>query len=44
MLPFATGLTIGIWIGTYYNCKPTIEHIQKYIKENMPKQKTDKQD
>ena len=39
MFQFITGLTIGIWVGTHYNCKPTVDAFEKYIKENIPKQK-----
>lgn len=44
MLPFVSGLTIGIWLGTYYNCKPTMDLIHKYLEENIPKQKSKKQE
>ena len=36
MLQFILGFSIGIYIGTYYNCKPQIENIIKTIKNNIP--------
>ena len=39
MLQFISGVVVGVWVGTHYNCKPYIEHISKYIKENLPKPK-----
>jgi hypothetical protein len=39
MFQFISGLIVGIWIGTNYNCKPAIDNVSKYIKENMPKPK-----
>ena len=29
MYKFLLGLGTGIWIGTYYDCKPTIEKIKQ---------------
>lgn len=39
MLEFLLGFSCGIYIATYYNCKPIIEKISKYFKENLPKKK-----
>ena len=36
---FFFGFALGIYIGTYYNCKPIIEKIKKTIKENIPSEK-----
>ena len=33
------GFGLGIYVGTYYNCKPTIETILLNIKKNIPKEK-----
>ena len=33
------GFGIGIYVSTYYDCKPTLEHIIDTIKKNLPKNK-----
>lgn len=35
------GIGIGIYIGTYYECKPIISKIVKVANENIPPQKDD---
>ena len=37
MFPFLCGFATGVYVGTYYDCKPTIEYITIKIKENLPK-------
>ena len=37
MFPFLCGFATGVYVGTYYDCKPTIEYIIIKIKENLPK-------
>lgn len=39
MWKFFLGLTSGIYIGTYYDCKPTINKIEEFIKLNIPNKK-----
>ena len=39
MWRFLIGFTSGIYIGTYYECKPIIEKIDKFIKNNFPESK-----
>ena len=39
MWQFITGFGFGIYIGTYYDCKPALEFVRKTIKENMPVKK-----
>ena len=36
MWQFIVGFSIGIYVGTYYNCKPQIVNIIKTIKKNIP--------
>ena len=31
------GFSAGIYVGTVYDCKPTVEFISKCIKNNIPK-------
>lgn len=42
MLQFIFGFSIGIYIGSYYNCKPQVEELIKIIKEKMPEPTTEK--
>jgi len=39
MWQFILGFTTGIYIGSFYDCKPTIEYAVNKMKENMPKEK-----
>ena len=36
MLEFIFGIMSGIYIGTYYECKPTLQKIGKYLKTYFP--------
>ena len=36
MLEFIFGLSFGIYLGTYYNCKPLTECIVNFIKNKIP--------
>lgn len=36
MWQFFFGIGIGIYIGTYYNCAPSIMFITRKLKENIP--------
>ena len=40
MLYFIIGVGFGIYIGTYYNCKPTLDVIIKNIKKGIPEKKS----
>jgi len=37
MWEFFAGLSLGIYIGTVYDCKPMISKIQNYIDSNLKK-------
>lgn len=39
MFKFISGVTMGIYLGTYYDLKPKIIEIHKFIKKNLPKEK-----
>ena len=39
MLIFSCGFFIGIYIGTYYDCKPVLESCSKYIMKYFPRKK-----
>ena len=39
MWQFLAGFASGIYVGTYYNCKPIIHEIEKKVKEYMPDEK-----
>jgi len=36
MWQFLMGFSAGIYVGTVYDCKPTVEFISKCIKNNIP--------
>ena len=38
-LKFIVGFGLGIYVATYYNCKPIIEKIRKTIEDNIPPEK-----
>jgi hypothetical protein len=33
------GFGIGVYVGTYFNCKPVIDNIVGNIKKNIPESK-----
>mgnify|MGYP001214984954 CR=1 FL=1 len=39
MWQFIMGFASGVYIGSYYDCKPSIDFILKTIKDNAPKEK-----
>ena len=39
MWQFLIGLGVGVYIGSFYNCKPQINNLIKIIKKNIPEQK-----
>lgn len=39
MWQFLVGFGLGLYVGTYYQCKPTLDEIIKNIKTNFPKEK-----
>lgn len=39
MIQIISSFMFGVYVGTNYNCKPYIDKITLYIKENIPKQK-----
>lgn len=44
MWQFVAGFGFGVYIGTYYDCKPALEFLHKTMKENMPEKKNDMSD
>ena len=36
MWQFITGFSLGVYVGTFYDCKPALEYIRKTIKEHIP--------
>jgi len=38
MWQYMLGFISGVYVGTYYNCKPVIENLTDYIKQNLPKE------
>ena len=39
MFLFSCGILIGIYIATYYDCKPVIEVCSKYLIKYFPRKK-----
>ena len=39
MLRILLGFVGGVYIGTFYNCKPIIEKVSEYLKNNLPESK-----
>tara|TARA_B100001093_G_C26844697_1_gene1022200 strand:- start:2676 stop:2810 length:135 start_codon:yes stop_codon:yes gene_type:complete len=33
------GFVAGVYVGTYYDCKPTMNYLIENCKKNMPKEK-----
>lgn len=38
-LNFLIGFGLGVYVGTYYNCKPFIKKVKQTITENLPTEK-----
>lgn len=39
MWQFLTGFGLGVYVGTFYDCRPAIKAVQILLKDNMPKEK-----
>ena len=39
MLRLLLGFVSGVYVGTYYNCKPIVEKVSEYLKNNLPESK-----
>tara|TARA_B100000287_G_scaffold301792_1_gene284872 strand:+ start:373 stop:501 length:129 start_codon:yes stop_codon:yes gene_type:complete len=39
MWRFLVGFASGVYVGTYYNCKPMIHELEKKFKEYIPDKK-----
>lgn len=39
MWQFLTGFGLGVYIGTFYDCRPAIRAVRIIVKENMPEEK-----
>jgi hypothetical protein len=39
MYRYLIGFSLGIWVGTYYNCKPIINKVKDEVIKNLPKEK-----
>ena len=39
MWQFMFGFVAGVYVGTKYDCKPTMDYLSKMIEDNMPKEK-----
>ncbi len=41
MWQIITGFAVGIYVGTYYDCKPTMLLVQQIIKDKFPRERLD---
>lgn len=39
MLQFSLGVLLGVYLGTYYDCKPIISNVHSFIKKYTPEPK-----
>ena len=39
MYRFLLGFSLGVYIGTYYDCKPIINHLEEEIRKVIPREK-----
>jgi hypothetical protein len=39
MIRFLLGFGTGVWVGTYYDCKPLIKMIKDEVIKYIPKEK-----
>lgn len=40
MWHFCLGFGVGVYIGTYYDCKPCLDRINEWAKQQMPPRKS----
>jgi len=41
MIRLLIGFVGGVYVGTYYNCKPALGKVVYWIKTNLPEEKKD---
>jgi hypothetical protein len=39
LIKLTMGFLIGVYVGTYFDCKPHLKKIEKIIHENFPKKR-----
>lgn len=39
MYRFLAGFAIGVYVGTFYDCKPSINKVMKFLRDNAPEEK-----
>ena len=44
MWQFFLGFGAGIYVGTYYNCKPIISQIESFVKQKCPPKKDEEKE
>ncbi len=44
MWQFLCGLGAGIYVGTYFECKPTIEKVVYLVKTSLPEKKEEEEE
>ena len=38
MWQFMMGFSVGIYVGTIYDCKPTVTYVSNFLKNNIPEE------
>ena len=36
---YSISFLVGVYVGTYFDCKPHLKKIEEFIRENMPQKK-----
>ena len=39
LLKYGVSFFIGVYVGTYFDCKPHLKKIEEFVKENIPDKK-----
>ena len=39
MYRFVLGFALGVYVGTHYDCKPALEKIERFLRDNTPNEK-----
>lgn len=39
MIKYGLSFLLGVYVGTYFDCKPHLKQVEQFIKENLPEKK-----
>jgi hypothetical protein len=43
MWSFVAGFGCGVYVGSYYDCRPTLDKLVTFVKEHLPEERNKKQ-